>query len=558
MTSADMRTTVLRLVCAAALLAPVAARGQTIFPLTSDESNITSGSPEIFIGQNNCASPLHFHWDLTAIGRPAAGDTVRIVLAANSADCTNATPPTPDKTPTTPQTAKGDDTRIAAELILDTDAGVPGGCSNRTIVSDTPYTTYYCVQVNPSAGTPIGQSIPVHFAFADPIAPAGVAVAPGDKHLRVDWTQGRALDKIASYDVHVLTEPDAGVDLTTYSQRVKAQTSADVRMTDDAQPLENEVPYYVRVLATDIYGNVSALSDPALGVPTKILDFYDLYRQDGGSALGGGGCSSAGAVWIAALGLLIAFLARRRKKARNGAALLALFALLAPAARADQLSRSDRPARKLLVAFKVDRYDPKVDSEVALDGATPYHEIFGTRAPLRYQVEVDWEVAHPFGSLLLGVTAGYWQNFGKGIVAKTGEKSVDTALLDVIPLGIVATWRFDWLADRWARFPFIPYAQVGFQRALWASFNGTGNVTTNEQFGGRGSGWTSGYTTALGFAINLDAIDPGLAREAYQDVGIQRSSVFAEYGWTRLDNFRGGGALILTDRAWRFGLAVEF
>ena len=74
----------------------------------------------------------------------------------------------------------------------------------------------------------------------------------------------------------------------------------------------------------------------------------------------------------------------------------------------------------------------------------------------------------------------------------------------------------------------------------------------------RCSGWTYGYTTALGLALNLDSLDPDLAREAYVDTGIQRTSLFAEYGWTRLDNFGKSGALILTYRAWRFGLAMEF
>jgi hypothetical protein len=95
-------------------------------------------------------------------------------------------------------------------------------------------------------------------------------------------------------------------------------------------------------------------------------------------------------------------------------------------------------------------------------------------------------------------------------------------------------------------------------RALWASYSGTGSVSKDLQRGGRGSGWTSGYTAALGFALNLDAIDPELAREAYVSTGIQRTSLFAEYAWTQLDNFHKAGALILSDRAWRFGLAVEF
>jgi hypothetical protein len=58
--------------------------------------------------------------------------------------------------------------------------------------------------------------------------------------------------------------------------------------------------------------------------------------------------------------------------------------------------------------------------------------------------------------------------------------------------------------------------------------------------------------------LSLNSIDPELAREAYLDTGIQRTSIFAEYGWTYLSNYHKAGALILSDHAWRFGLAVEF
>ena len=95
-------------------------------------------------------------------------------------------------------------------------------------------------------------------------------------------------------------------------------------------------------------------------------------------------------------------------------------------------------------------------------------------------------------------------------------------------------------------------------RALWVSYSGTGAVSKDTVRGGRGSGWTFGYTTALGFALDLGAIDPDLARETYVDTGIQRTALFAEYGWTHLDDFGKSGALILTDHAWRFGLSVEF
>jgi MYXO-CTERM domain-containing protein len=354
----------------------------------------------------------------------------------------------------------------------------------------------------------------------------------------------------------VLAIGQADIDDTKGTSIQAPQLNADVSQTDDGAQLQDDVAYNVVIRATDQYGNLSEPSGAVPGTPIHILDFYGLYRTDGGRATGGGGCSSPGpATWIAVLALLTALFARRRKKTRNGALLVAFVTVLAPKA---QAAGYERPKRFLLVALKVDRYDPKVDSEAGLT-ANPYHQIFGPRAPLRYQLEVDWEAWHPYGSLLFGVTAGYWQNFGKGLVADTRAKSQDTALLDVVPIGLIATYRFDQLADMWPRFPVIPYVQAGVMRALWASFNGTGSVSKDANGGsGKGSGWTWGYTTALGVAFALDAIDPDLSREAYQDTGIQRSSIFAEYGWTRLDGFHNNTSLILSDRAWRFGVAMEF
>ena len=126
----------------------------------------------------------------------------------------------------------------------------------------------------------------------------------------------------------------------------------------------------------------------------------------------------------------------------------------------------------------------------------------------------------------------------------------------MIPLGAVATWRFDWAADRYG-VPVIFYAQLGLQAALWAAFNGRGAVV-NASAGGHGSGWTSGWTSALGVALALDFLDPSLAREAFNEIHLQRTALFAEYGWTHLDGFGNAGVLVLSDRAWRFGLSLEF
>ncbi|MCA1828530.1 MAG: MXAN_2562 family outer membrane beta-barrel protein [Myxococcales bacterium] len=543
---------------AALTLLPLAANAQA--SVTSDQANGTT--KEVYIGHSACVNNngYVFRWDLGA-GNPAAGATVEALHVRSTSTCGAGNATSPDfAQQASSQAETGTDVVHAADLVVDSsDAGLPGACANTDRPSSSPWATYYCIEVRTPGSLVTGATnscagcVTVKFATAPPTPPIGIVITAGDQHLKVDWTAGNSAENLASYDVHVLL-PDAGFDPTRLAKNISAPgTTADVNTTDNGAALQDDQPYVVQVVANDVYGNVSSPADGGLGTPKHILDFYNLYRDEGGNAEGHGGCSSSGAAtWIGLAILATGLIARRRK----GAALIASVALLAPAARADRRA-ADRPARWLLVALKIDRYDPKIDSEAGLTG-NPYHQIFGPRAPLRWQLEVDWEVAHPFGSLLIGATAGYWQNFGHGLTADTRAPSGDTALIDVLPFGVIATYRFDWLADRWVRFPVIPYAQVGLQRALWASFNGTGAVSKDATSGSRGSGWTYGYTTALGIALSLDSIDPDLAREAYVDAGIQRTSLFAEYGWTRLDNFAKGNALILTDRAWRFGLAMEF
>lgn len=541
----------------AAALAPLAASAVTL--------TVNGSANDVLVGAANCKTlQLASTWDLQQT--PTGSDRVLLIGTKNSSTCTSSTAPTaPDQAflNSAPAAQQQSFTVTASQMVLSaSDAGVTP-CDDPEVTSRTsanPMVNVLCVQYQlPSifGGTPSLSSaaVNVKFALAKPLPPRNLSISPGDAHLRVSWSKGDDAEDIARFDVHVVPEgtaSDGGLAANVTS------TNADVSRTDDNQPLHNDAGYSVYVVAHDRYENVSDPSDAGVGVPIAVSDFYNHYREAGGQAEGGGGCSTGGgSLWIALGALAVALFFRRRRKARNGAALALLFALAASGARA-----AEPPPKRVLIGFKIDRYDPKVDSEPGLTG-TPYHDVFGPRAPLRYQLEVDWEVAHPFGSLLLGATAGFWQNYGKAILRDTPpgqppQRSTDTTTLNVIPFGLIATYRFDWLSDRWPRFPFIPYAQAGLMRALWVSYNGTGGVSKDTTLGGRGSGWTNGYTTALGFAVNLNAIDLELAREAYMDTGIQRTSFFAEYGWTYLNNFHKSGQLILSDRAWRFGLAVEF
>jgi len=534
-------------------------------PLAASAAKLTVNgtSQDVLIGLDQCKSlGLIVNWTLQ--NTITGSDQVRLIGAANgSGACGSANSSTPpDHTfIERPPVAQSESTTIQAQqmVLLNPDAGVQP-CDDPNVTqrsSANPLSNSLCVQhlgsdVLGNRTLSETASVNVKFALAPPFPPDNVQITPGDRHLKIFWSKGDDAEPIAQFQVHVVSQ-DGGTpgDPT----QTVTNTNADVTKTDDGHSLENDAGYVVTVVAKDTFSNISDPSTEVTGFPVATADFYDHYRDLGGSAEGG--CSSSGAsVSIAVAAIALALLLRRRRRARNGSALIALFALLAPAARAEEQRHP-----RFLLAFKMDRYDPQVDSEPGLTGR-PYHDIFHGRAPPRYQVELDWEVAHPFGALLVGATVGFWQNYGKAILRSSTpgnpQQSGDTTTFDVIPFGLIATYRFDWLANRWERFPFIPYAQLGLMRAYWASLNGTGDVSVDRVNGGRGSGWTNGYTTALGIALNLNAADPGLAREAYNEVGIQRTSLFAEYGWTHLNNFNSRGALVLSDHAWRFGLAVEF
>jgi hypothetical protein len=555
------------LALAAVLAAPFAARAQTI-----TTSVATFGATEC----NDANSNITINWDFGSTFIPGTAVTVFLTTDATCATTANGAPAlSPNQTQTGSLSV-----RTSAFLFTQT----PPDCSAK-VSSASPVTISVCAK----AGTLTPLVTPVTFALLPPTPPIDLATTEGDQHIRLSWAQGASAENIATYDVFAAAQADVVPDLdagvtadggvdggatsgssgdqdfagaTPIITRIAA-TNVDVQSIN-GQALQNEVPYVFAVRAIDKYGNTSTLSDVATGTPKAVDDFYTHYRNEGGTAKGGGGCSSAGpATWaLLGLGAFLFWLARRRKGAPL--LLLALAALGPGAARAQQgegmpiLKPDERPSRILLFAVKIDRYSPQIDSEAALvaNGARPYFDIFRGRSPLRWQLEVDWQIAHPFGSILLGGTAGYWQNIGKGLDHLTQLPSSDNALLDVVPLGAVLTYRFDWAADR-HNIPVIPYAQIGLQAALWASFNGRGDVVQTPD-GGRGSGWTTGYTAALGVALSLDFLDPTLAREAYNEVRLQRTSLFAEYGWTELSSFGKSGAMILSDRAWRFGLALEF
>jgi hypothetical protein len=564
----EVRVRIRCILATASLLVPAAAFAQTI--TSSFQTTSPSGVVSINIGKQNCqgSRQIDFRVDYTPTGSaPTAGtDTVAFYITPDASSCSDTTKDPASAPNTVSQAQLGQFVINTSYFVSDLIATLPNGCNDITKSAASPFTVFFCARrkTNSITGTQtlLSASLQVNVALQPPKSPSAPTAVEGDQHLHATWTSNDAGDR--TYDVFVVPDPggDAGPPATIDPSVVGPvitglqQTSADLSNASGGASLQNNQKYDVYVRSVDAFGNISLPSGPGTGTPFVVEDFYRHYRAEGGADPGGGGCASGGAGLFAALAAGVALVFRKRRAARG--AILSAAILAAPAARAADWTGQNRPSRFLFVAFKVDRYDPQIDTEASLKGRRPYHDIFHGKAPARYQLEVDWQAAHPFGSILIGGTVGFWQNYGHGLDTRgTPKPTTDTTNLDIAPFGALVTYRFDELADRFRWFPVIPYAQAGLMAALWSSFNGRGDVSTRTG-GGRGSGWSYGYTTALGVALSLDAIDAGLAREAFIDMGIQRTSLFAEYGWTRLDSFHKGGSLVLSDRAWRFGVSVEF
>ena len=182
--------------------------------------------------------------------------------------------------------------------------------------------------------------------------------------LKAFWNAGNTGENIATYDVHVVLpgQPLDTVNVRTDHHRVTQQTNADISNTDDGKPLARTAPpTSALVIANDRYGNQSEPSGAVPATPVDILDFYGLYRHDQGAAKGGGGCSAAGtATWVALAALVAGLLFG--PPAQEGAQRERRWWPSSPCSppRRRRRAWSGRP-RFLLVAVKVDRYDPKVD-----------------------------------------------------------------------------------------------------------------------------------------------------------------------------------------------------
>jgi hypothetical protein len=322
-------------------------------------------------------------------------------------------------------------------------------------------------------------------------------------------------------------------------------------------------------------------------VPT--LDFYQEYRNEGGKSpggcsLGGRGTQLGTISFLGGGGLVALLIVRRRRRARRALSRglpCLLLALVAGSAQAQvSVSHEERQGTSFgenpgyqtpkdwALELRFGPYRPNVDSEFS-GGASPYNAVFGGKRHLMSGMELDWQVFQAFGTLAVGAAFGYYKVTANAFVldATTGkcvpdpkttsgcEVSGDKTSLRLVPISLLAVYRFDVAAERW-KIPLVPYGKLGLNYTFWQVTDGNGNVP--HAMGGKGSGGTAGWQAAAGVSLLLDFLDPSAARNLDMETNINHSYLFFE--WNRVDATGLGmsNKLHVGDSRWVLGLMFEF
>ena len=244
--------------------------------------------------------------------------------------------------------------------------------------------------------------------------------------------------------------------------------------------------------------------------------------------------------------------------------------------------------QRFAVEIKFGPYSPNIDASQGVKG-TPFADLFPpapgkTRPPgkLLTQAEFDYQFLHKWwGNLAIGNTAGFYRrtthSFAYVTDPMTGNptqactagaggncvRSGDQTALNIVPLSILAVYRFDYLAKRW-KIPFVPYFKIGLAYYIWWIENGGGSFSI-AQYTPPGSsssqgGWggTFGWVMNPGGAFLLDILDPSAAKTIDAELGINHTYLFCEFHYADVSGFGAAGKMNLSDTTLNAGIAFEF
>ncbi len=204
--------------------------------------------------------------------------------------------------------------------------------------------------------------------------------------------------------------------------------------------------------------------------------------------------------------------------------------------------------------IKLGPHRPLIDREPSLT-TDPYHRYFGNSQMLMGELELDFQLWRPLGSLGVAVAVGYAETFGSAVDDATGQKSPESTGLRLFPVKLLAVYRFDWLAQK-HNIPLVPYLKAGLVMETWWIVKG--GITESHLTGGEALGVRWGGAATIGLALQIDFLDPRLARDFDTSAGVNHTYLFAEWAITEVNDFGLRSGLDLSSRNVFIGLAVEF
>ena len=218
-----------------------------------------------------------------------------------------------------------------------------------------------------------------------------------------------------------------------------------------------------------------------------------------------------------------------------------------------------RSPQHFAVELRFGPYVPDIDSEFSsmngVPARTPYRDYFGSSGHLMSQLEFDYELYHRFGTAGVGVQAGYFQVSGTAPTL-TGTPSGDKSTLRVVPIALLAVYRFDYFLER-RNIPLVPFVKLGLNWAYWRNTDGNGQIATSDA-GGTGSGGTFGWEAAGGLALVLDMFDPDAARDFDSDLGVNHTALLIQFVHADISGLGQADRLHVGDNTWSAGLLVQF
>lgn len=234
-------------------------------------------------------------------------------------------------------------------------------------------------------------------------------------------------------------------------------------------------------------------------------------------------------------------------------ALLTLSVVAAPAALADS-------PRDMMLELHFGPYTPEVDSAFALgaDQVGPYEASFSNDGMFMLGLYVDYQLWQEIGSVAIG--AGWQYGWVDGTAIEEG--ATDETGFNLMPFDLGATYRFDYLAQRW-NIPLVPYVKLGLTWALWWVTNGRDEVANTRSpsppYEGRtGMSNTFGFFAGGGLQLLLDFLDRGMAMSLDEETGINNSYLFIEFVRRELNDFYSSESINLSESHLSFGLMFEF